>query len=101
MRQASKRIPESAEKTVRGIFAEPHDGIIPPQTVPDLAGFAAAYDFVGKSENRNSRGDRRQVSEAHLPLDCRHRSLLAHREPDHWAVMPSAHPTWARGQRRS
>src|SRR5262245_56513771 len=28
MRQASKRIPESAEKTV-GIFAEPHAGIIP------------------------------------------------------------------------
>ena len=28
MRQASKRVPDSAEKTVR-IFAEPHAGIIP------------------------------------------------------------------------
>jgi len=35
------------------------------ETVPDLAGFAAANDLVGKSDPR---GDRRQVPEAHLSL---------------------------------
>jgi hypothetical protein len=44
------------------------------ETVPDLAGFAAANDLVDKSE-----GDRRQVSEAHLSLDRLHRS--PHRAP--------------------
>jgi 3'-5' exonuclease len=36
---------------------------------------------------RGPRDDRRKVSEAHLPLDRLHRgALIAHREPDHWAV---------------
>jgi hypothetical protein len=37
------------------------------ETVPDLAGFAAANDLVGKSDLRGPRGDRRQVSQ---PTDC-------------------------------
>ncbi len=43
------------------------------ETVPDLTGFAAANDLVGKSDVEVPRGDWRQVSEAHLPLDRVHR----------------------------
>jgi hypothetical protein len=36
------------------------------QTVPDVAGFAAANDLVGKSRRRGPRGDRRQIPKAWL-----------------------------------
>jgi hypothetical protein len=48
------------------------------ETVPDLGGFAAANDLVGKPDVEIREGDRRQVSEAYLPLDrlhwCPHRA---------------------------
>jgi hypothetical protein len=57
-----------------------------PETVPDLAGFAAANDLVGKSdvEVREAIGDK-------FPKHIYHSivcigALIAHREPDHWAV---------------
>lgn len=43
------------------------------ETVPDLAGFAAANDLVGK--RRGPRGDWREVPEAYLPLDRLRRRL--------------------------
>jgi predicted PolB exonuclease-like 3'-5' exonuclease len=56
------------------------------ETVPDLAGFAAANDLVGKSdiEVREAIGDK-------FPKHIYHSivcigALVAHREPDHWAV---------------
>ncbi len=56
------------------------------ETVPDLAGFAAAHDLVGKSdvEVREAIGDK-------FPKHIYHSivcigALVAHREPDHWAV---------------
>jgi len=56
------------------------------ETVPDLAGFAAAHDLVGKSdaEVREAIGDK-------FPKHIYHSivcigALIAHREPDHWAV---------------
>ena len=56
------------------------------ETVPDLAGFAAANDLVGKSdaEVREAIGDK-------FPKHIYHSivcigALIAHREPDHWAV---------------
>jgi predicted PolB exonuclease-like 3'-5' exonuclease len=56
------------------------------KTVPDLAGFAAANDLVGKSdvEVREAIGDK-------FPKHIYHSivcigALIAHREPDHWAV---------------
>src|SRR6516165_12667519 len=50
MRQASKRIPESAEKTVRD-FAEPHAGIIPlkrrsPSDRDERAGQNLRFNFT-------------------------------------------------------
>jgi hypothetical protein len=56
------------------------------ETVPDLAGFAAANDLIGKSEVeiRAAIGDK-------FPKHIYHSivcigALVAHREPDHWAV---------------
>jgi 3'-5' exonuclease len=56
------------------------------ETVPDLAGFAAANDLVGKSdiEVREAIGDK-------FPKHIYHSivcigALMAHREPDRWAV---------------
>ena len=56
------------------------------ETVPDLGGFAAANDLVGKSdvEIREAIGDK-------FPKHIYHSivcigALVAHREPDHWAV---------------
>ena len=56
------------------------------ETVPDLAGFAAANDLVGKSdvEVREAIGDK-------FPKHIYHSivcigALIAHREADHWAV---------------
>ena len=56
------------------------------ETVPDLSGFAAANDLVGKSdvEVREAIGDK-------FPKHIYHSivcigALIAHREPDHWAV---------------
>jgi hypothetical protein len=56
------------------------------QTVPDLAGFAAANDLVGKSdvEIREAIGDK-------FPKHIYHSivcigALLAHWEPDHWTM---------------
>ncbi len=72
------------------------------ETVPDLAGFAAANDLVGKSdvEVREAIGEK-------FPKHIYHSivcigALIAHREPDYWAVdAVGARPTWARGRRRS
>jgi hypothetical protein len=56
------------------------------ETVPDLGGFAAANDLVGKSdvEVREAIGDK-------FPKHIYHSivcigALIAHWEPDHWAV---------------
>jgi|SRR5262249_39934471 len=56
------------------------------ETVPDLAGFAAAHDLVGKSdvEVREAIGEK-------FPKHIYHSivcigALIAHREPDHWTV---------------
>ena len=56
------------------------------ETVPDLGGFAAANDLVGKSdvEVREAIGEK-------FPKHIYHSivcigALIAHREPDHWAV---------------
>jgi predicted PolB exonuclease-like 3'-5' exonuclease len=56
------------------------------ETVPDLAGFAAANGLVGKSdvEVREAMGDK-------FPKHIYHSivcigALIAHRKPDHWAV---------------
>jgi 3'-5' exonuclease len=56
------------------------------ETVPDIGGFAAANDLVGKSdvEVREAIGDK-------FPKHIYHSivcigALIAHREPDHWAV---------------
>jgi predicted PolB exonuclease-like 3'-5' exonuclease len=56
------------------------------ETVPDLGGFAAANDLVGKSdvEVREAMGDK-------FPKHIYHSivcigALIAHREPDHWVV---------------
>src|SRR6478672_3058732 len=56
------------------------------ETVPDLGGFAAANDLVGKSdmEVREAIGDK-------FPKHIYHSivcigALIAHREPDHWEV---------------
>jgi 3'-5' exonuclease len=68
------------------------------ETVPDLAGFAAANDLVGKSdvEVREAIGDK-------FPKHIYHSivcigALIAHREPDHWAVDAVGAPH-ARGKR--
>jgi len=57
-----------------------------PETVPDLAGFVAAHDLVGKSdvEVREAIGDK-------FPKHIYHSivcigALIAHWESDHWAV---------------
>jgi hypothetical protein len=58
------------------------------ETVPDLAGFAAANDLVGKSdvEVREALGDK-------FPKHIYHSivcigALIAHREADYWGWMP-------------
>ncbi len=56
------------------------------ETVPDLAGFAAANDLVGKSdvEVREAIGDKFPKHIYHSIICIG--ALIAHREPDHWAV---------------
>jgi hypothetical protein len=56
------------------------------ETVPDLGGFAAANDLVGKSdvEVRGAIGDKFPKHIYHS-IVCSG-ALIAHREPDHWAV---------------
>ena len=56
------------------------------ETVPDLAGFAAANDLVGKPD-----ADIREVLGNRFPKHIYHTivcigALVAHRESDHWAV---------------
>src|SRR5262249_20383787 len=54
------------------------------ETVPDLGGFAAAHDLVGKSdlEIREAIGDK--FPKPYLPLDRLHRS--SHRAPGGWSL---------------
>ena len=56
------------------------------ETVPDLGGFAAANDLVGKSdvEVREAIGDKFPKHIYHSIICIG--ALIAHREPDHWAV---------------
>jgi predicted PolB exonuclease-like 3'-5' exonuclease len=56
------------------------------ETVPDLAGFAAANDLVGKSdvEVREAIGDKFPKHIYHSIICIG--ALIAHREPDYWAV---------------
>src|SRR4029077_18554952 len=56
------------------------------ETVPDLAGFAAANDLVGKSdvEVREAIGDKFPKHIYHSIICIG--ALVAHREPDHWVV---------------
>src|SRR5215468_2001553 len=63
------------------------------ETVPDLGGFAAANDLGGKSdvEVRETIGDK-------FPKHIYHSivcigALIAHWEPDYWAVRPWAPPS--------
>ena len=56
------------------------------ETVPDLAGFAAANDLVGKSD-----AEIREAIGEKFPKHIYHSivcigALIAHREPDYWAV---------------
>src|ERR1700758_4863609 len=56
------------------------------ETVPDLGGFAAANDLVGKSdvEVREAIGDKfpKHIYHSFVCIGA----LIAHREPEHWAV---------------
>jgi hypothetical protein len=56
------------------------------ETVPDLAGFAAANNLVGKSdvEVREAIGDKFPKHVYHSIVCIG--ALIAHREADHWAV---------------
>jgi predicted PolB exonuclease-like 3'-5' exonuclease len=56
------------------------------ETVPDLGGFAAANDLVGKSdvEIREAIGDKFPKHIYHSILCIG--ALVAHRKPDYWAV---------------
>ena len=56
------------------------------ETVPDLGGFAAANDLVGKSEPevREAIGDKFPKHIYHSIVCVR--ALIAHREPDYWSV---------------
>ena len=72
------------------------------ETVPDLAGFAAANDLVGKPE-----ADVRAELGNKFPKHIYHTivcigALVAHRDSDHWARWTRwARRTWARGPRSS
>jgi len=69
------------------------------ETVPDLGGFAAANDLVGKSdiEVREAIGDKfiSTTQSSASALSSRTASLIIGR----WT--PSARLTWARGRRKS
>ena len=56
------------------------------ETVPDLGGSAAANDLIGKSdvEIREAIGDKFPKHVYHSIVCIG--ALIAHREPDHWAV---------------
>jgi 3'-5' exonuclease len=56
------------------------------ETVPDLGGFASANALVGKSdvEVREAIGDKFPKHICHSIVCIG--ALIAHREPDHWAV---------------
>src|SRR5262245_58779004 len=56
------------------------------ETVPDLSGFAAANDLVGKSdvEIREAIGDKFPKNIYHSIICIG--ALIAHRDSDHWAV---------------
>jgi 3'-5' exonuclease len=70
------------------------------ETVPDLSGFAAANDLVGKSdvEIREAIGGKFPKHIYHLIVCI---GALIAREADHWAVDAVGAPTWAGGQRSS
>ena len=59
------------------------------ETVPDLAGFAAANDLVGKhdSEVREAIGDKFPKHRSIYHSIACIGALIAHREPDRWAVV--------------
>jgi hypothetical protein len=54
------------------------------ETVPDLGGFAAANDLVGKSdvEIREAIGNTKHIYHTIVCIGA----LVAHRESDHWAI---------------
>jgi 3'-5' exonuclease len=56
------------------------------ETVPDLRGFAAANDLVGKSDDeiREAMGDKfpKHIYHSIVCIDA----LIAHQESDHWVV---------------
>ena len=56
------------------------------ETVPDLAGFAAASGLIGKSDTevREAMGDKFPKHIYHSIICIG--ALIAHWEPDHWAV---------------
>jgi hypothetical protein len=66
------------------------------ENVPDLGGFAAANDLVGKSdvEIREAIGDKFPKHIYHSIVCIR--ALIAHWEPDHWAVdaVKPLHAQW-------
>jgi hypothetical protein len=66
------------------------------ETVPDLAGFAAANDLVGKPE-----ADIREALGNRFPKHIYHTIVCIgpHRESDHWAVDPSRWPGVQPGSR--
>jgi hypothetical protein len=71
------------------------------ETVPDLGGFAAANDLVGKSdvEVREAIGDKfpKHIYHSFVCIGA----LIAHRETDQRAMDAVGAPTWASGLRRS
>jgi hypothetical protein len=58
--------------------------------VPDIGGFAAANDLIGKSdvEVRDAIGDKFPKHIYHSIVSIG--ALVAHREPEHWAVDAAA-----------
>jgi predicted PolB exonuclease-like 3'-5' exonuclease len=70
------------------------------ETVPDLSGFAAANDLVGKPD-----ADIREVLGNKFPKHIYHTivciALVAHRESDHWRWTRWARPTSVSGPRSS
>ena len=55
------------------------------ETVPDLRGFAAANDLVGKPEDIREALGNRFPKHIYHTIVCIG-ALVAHRESDHWAV---------------
>jgi 3'-5' exonuclease len=71
---------------VATIYMKPSVIVWDLETVPDLGGFAAANDLVGKSDV-----EVREAIDDKFPKHIYHSivcigALIAHWEPDHWAV---------------